>query len=126
MPTRPIATNGRSTTDNTHCVGTTMFAAVSSIVIPKLSLRQSYSSPHEQHAHLKISASFPYRPCSTSAARYILSPSRSNAPAPVGFSSKRGGRGHIDAIPKSPIRNRPDAVMKMFAGFKSRCIAPAE
>jgi hypothetical protein len=67
-------------------------------------------------AYLKISAALPYVPCSSSRARYSLSPSRSNAPP---------GRGHTDAIPKSPILKRPSRVRNMLAGFRSRWIISA-
>lgn len=80
-----------------------MLVAVSSIVIPKL----------------KTSAALLYRPCRTSGARYNLSPSRSKED-PLEASDEGAGRGHNDAMPKSPIFSRPEPVMKMLAGLRSR------
>jgi hypothetical protein len=72
-------------------------------------------------AHLKMSAALLYSPCRTSGAKYSLSPSRSNeAFSPALANSFDGGRGHREAIPKSPILNRPSSVTNMFAGLRSK------
>ena len=87
----------------THIEGTTIFPAHSSMIMPKL----------------KISASRPYLPRKISGARYSRSPSRSS-PCSFPSPSNEAGRGHRDAIPKSPILSRPSTVMNMLVGFKSR------
>ena len=101
-----------------------MLDAVSRIVMPKLYKRVDVrknktpgSIAHIQ-TYLNTSAAFPYVPCSTSGAKYSLSPSRSKVPS-TSVDAVRG-RGQREAIPKSPILNRPSPVTNMFAGFRSR------
>jgi hypothetical protein len=60
-----------------------------------------------------------------------LSPSRSKAvlTARNDDSGPAGdiitGRGQREAIPKSPILNRPSRVMKMLSGLRSKWMTPA-
>ena len=100
----------------THCPGTTIFAAVSRMVTPNLQTTPNQSidplRSNRKTTNPKMSAALLYLPCRTSGAMYSLSPSRSN-PSPANL-------GQTDAIPKSPIFSLPSAVTKMFAGFRSR------
>jgi hypothetical protein len=55
---------------------------------------------------------------------YTLSPSRSKLAGSSPATLTARGRGHSDAMPKSPILKRPVPVTNTFAGLRSRWITP--
>ena len=104
-----------------------MFDAVSRIIIPKLDKKGRREKTHRHVSnskHLNTSAALPYRPWSTSGAKYNLSPSRSKLQSSLVLIPVDLGLGQNDAIPKSPILKRPSFVTNTFEGFKSRWITP--